>query len=306
MTYRLFVLVQNNGSSGRENGIELEVPLHVHQPASLQFEVPETVASVLENGDTPKAHSSELNAELRVEDTSILEGCKGTTLAISEDRLIDNESISQPEPSEKSLVLNEGLQSSKSKEDDGQDRSDVSPQGPENSEQITLEEKEPAIEEDVDSSYVPGLLLAELDDTVLKKRLMTSAELRKEEGSRMESKLASRIREIKDLPAFTEEKVRQMNLIEQYSLDLLSLQKKVRAEVLQELRLKELCVEPDSRIYDWGLMRIRRSGTSYLGYGDTGKHQFNYFICVSHFPPHIRSYIFISIVAHPKCPLLEL
>lgn len=261
---------ENNGSSGRENGIELEVPLHVHQPASLQFEVPETVASVLENGDTPKAHSSELNAELRVEDTSILEGCKGTTLAISEDRLIDNESISQPEPSEKSLVLNEGLQSSKSKEDDGQDRSDVSPQGPENSEQITLEEKEPAIEEDVDSSYVPGLLLAELDDTVLKKRLMTSAELRKEEGSRMESKLASRIREIKDLPAFTEEKVRQMNLIEQYSLDLLSLQKKVRAEVLQELRLKELCVEPDSRIYDWGLMRIRRSGTSYLGYGDTG------------------------------------
>ena len=279
-----FVLVQNNGPGGHENGVELEVPLHLHQPAGLQCGVSQTVASVLENGDTLKTQSTESNAEsnaeLHLDDTSTVEGCKDTTLAIPEGRLINNESVSQSEPSEKSLVLNEGLQSSKSKADNGQDGSDVSPGALERLENITLEEKQLGTAGDVELSYVPGLLLAELDEAVLKKRIMTSAELRKEEASRMESRLASRIREIKDLPAFSEEKVRQMNLIEQYSLDLLSLQKKVRAEVLQELRLKEVCVEPDSRIYDWGLMRIRRSGTSYLGFGDTGKYQCNYVVCM--------------------------
>jgi hypothetical protein len=263
--------------------------------------VPQTEASVVQNGDTPKAHSSEVNAELRVEDTSTLEGWKETALAKSE----GHESISQSEPSEKSLVRDEALQPSKSEEDNGQDRSEVASQGPAKPGQMSLGEKQPATEEAVDSSYVPGLLLAELDEAVLKKRLkkrlMTSAELRKEEGSRVESRLTSRIREIKELPAFSEEKVRQMNLIEQYSLDLLSLQKKVRAEVLQELRLKELCVEPDSRIYDWGLMRIRRSGTSYLGYGDPGKYQSNYIVCIPPFSTsskkiddHILSFLLLG------------
>lgn len=255
------MLVQNDASIGHNKGIELDVASHLHQSGTLQSEVPQTVTSVLENGDTRKAHGSELNADGA---TSTLEGSKEPTSARSD------ESTSQSEPSEKSLVLKKDLQSSNSKENTGQDRSNVSPQGLERSDQISLQ---PTTEEGVGSSYVPGLLLAELDEAMLKQRFMTSAELRKEERSRIESKLASRIREIKDLPAFSEEKVRQMNLIEQYSLDLLSLQKKVRAEVLQELRLKELCVEPDSRVYDWGLMRIRRSGTSYLGYGDAGKHE---------------------------------
>lgn len=255
------MLVQNDGPVGHDNGIELEVvPAHLHQSAILQSEVPQTM---LENGDARKAHGSELN----VEDVSTLEACKEPT---SEDRLLGNESTIQSE----SPVLNKELQASNAKENTGQDRSDDdSPQGPERSDPKQQEEE-------ADSSYVGGLLLAELDEAVLKQRFMTSAELQKEERSRMESKLSSRIREIKDLPAFSEEKVRQMNLIEQYSLDLLSLQKKVRAEVLQELRLKELCVAPDSRVYDWGLMRIRRSGTSYLGYGDAGKREYNPFVCL--------------------------
>lgn len=267
------MLVQNDGPVGHDNGIELElVPAHLHQSAILQSEVPQTM---LENGDARKAHGSELN----VEDVSTLEACKEPT---SEDRLLGNESTIQSEPSDRSPVLNKELQASNAKENTGQDRSDDdSPQGPERSD--PKQQKEEA-----DSSYVGGLLLAELDEAVLKQRFMTSAELQKEERSRMESKLSSRIREIKDLPAFSEEKVRQMNLIEQYSLDLLSLQKKVRAEVLQELRLKELCVAPDSRVYDWGLMRIRRSGTSYLGYGDAGKHEYNSFVCLYVFRGMIR------------------
>lgn len=245
---------------------------------------------MLENGDTRKAHGSESNAEPRAQDISTPEGgCEEPTC---DGRLIGNESTSQSEPSEKSLVLNNELQPSNSNENTGQDRSDVSPQEPERPDQIPLAENRPATEEDVvDSSRVPGLLLAELDEAMLKQRFMTSAELRKEEKSRMDSKLASRIREMKDLPAFAEEKVRQMNLIEQYSLDLLSLQKKVRAEVLQELRLKELCVAPDSRVYDWGLMRIRRSGTSYLGYGDPGKYEYDH-------PLIVCSHLFKGLSLH--------
>lgn len=264
---------KSDASIGHENRVRSGPPLQPHHSKSPQPEVPQTVTFVQENGDTLKAQSTELNSELRVEGPSSAQGCTNTAHAhVSEGRLVQNYSTTQSEPSEKPLTFDEGLQLPKSLEKSEQSKSaGVYPQELERSKQISSEGAQPGSAEDVGSPYVPGHLLAELDAAMLdNQRFMTSAELRNKEKFRMDSKLTHRIQEIKDLPAFSEEKVRQINLIEQYSLDLLNLQKKVRAEVLQELRLKELCNSPDSRVFDWGLMRIRRSGTSYLNYGDMG------------------------------------
>lgn len=129
----------------------------------------------------------------------------------------------------------------------------------------------PAMDAQGVSAYVPNHLLQELHDAVFNQRFRSSMELSKEQRRRTDRKVAYRSREIQELGEIVEEKGREEHLIEQYCLELLGLQTKVRSEVVQELRLKELCVGPDSRIYDWGLLRIRRSGTSYLGYGESGE-----------------------------------
>lgn len=129
----------------------------------------------------------------------------------------------------------------------------------------------PAMDAQGVSAYVPNHLLQELHDAAFNQRFRSSMELSKEQRRRTDRKVAYRSREIQELGEIVEEKGREEPLIEQYCLELLGLQTKVRSEVVQELRLKELCVGPDSRIYDWGLLRIRRSGTSYLGYGEAGE-----------------------------------
>ena len=126
-------------------------------------------------------------------------------------------------------------------------------------------------EEQVEPAYVPGQLFSELEDALSRQRYRTALELREEQRSRTRSKVTYRSQQIQNLPAFSEEQVRQTTLIEQHCLKLLSVQQKVRSDIVQELRLKEQCVGPDTQLYDWGLMRIRRSGTSHLGHGETGE-----------------------------------
>lgn len=158
-------------------------------------------------------------------------------------------------------------------------------------------------EEQVEPAYVPGQLLSELEDALSRQRYMTAWELREEQRSRTRSKLTYRSQEIQNLPAFSEEQLRQTNLIEQHCLKLLSIQQKVRSDIVQELRLKEQCVGPDTQLYDWGLMRIRRSGTSHLGHGETGEASLPFplsfvFFCFldSALPPHVCHLPFIHFL----------
>ncbi|CAA6658913.1 unnamed protein product [Spirodela intermedia] len=98
---------------------------------------------------------------------------------------------------------------------------------------------------------IKGHLIMELEDALIMQRpdCMTALSLRELKETRLQSHIQHRLKQLEDL---------QMKcLLELYGLKLAELQKKVRSDVSSEHWLFEKCRNPESQLFDWGMMRLR-------------------------------------------------
>ncbi|KAH7434232.1 hypothetical protein KP509_06G006600 [Ceratopteris richardii] len=93
----------------------------------------------------------------------------------------------------------------------------------------------------------------------------SSSLLKQELEGRVAQKLTGRIQELEATPLYLGEETRMKSLIELQTLKLTALQKKVRSDIMAERHLQEACSSVDKNIFDWGLMRLVRTSTSFFG-----------------------------------------
>ncbi|KAF3775292.1 putative ATP-dependent DNA helicase [Nymphaea thermarum] len=126
---------------------------------------------------------------------------------------------------------------------------------------------------------IQGDLLEDFQNALLKQRLnyATSASLKKLEGYHLQINKHHRLNELEDLPISRGEDMQMNCLLELYGLRLLDLQRKVRADVSSEYWLQEKCSFADKHLFDWGMMRLRRSlplfGNGDASYVEVDDHQ---------------------------------
>ncbi|XP_030536078.1 probable ATP-dependent DNA helicase CHR12 [Rhodamnia argentea] len=110
-------------------------------------------------------------------------------------------------------------------------------------------------------------LLAEFEDALLRQRIncMSGSKLAESKEKRLQSQVQHRISELEELPSTRGEDLQTKCLLELYGLKLADLQSKVRSQVSSEYWLRLNCAYPDKQLFDWGMMRLRR--TQY-GVGD--------------------------------------
>lgn len=96
-------------------------------------------------------------------------------------------------------------------------------------------------------------------------KLSSSAALKQELKDRVGRKLSRRMQELEATPLYFGEELRMKSLIELQGLKLGALQAKVRANVMAERHLQQACSGVDKSIFDWGLMRLVRTSSSFFG-----------------------------------------
>lgn len=114
-----------------------------------------------------------------------------------------------------------------------------------------------------------GGLMINFEDAIAKQRMhfMSGAALRKTKEARFKSNLTHHLSELKELPSKRGDDLQTKSLLELYGLKLADLQQKVRSEVSAEYDLREECANPGKQLFDWGLMRLRRT-LPLFGMGD--------------------------------------
>lgn len=105
-----------------------------------------------------------------------------------------------------------------------------------------------------------GDLLTDLEDALAKHRprCMSGFGLTESWESRLQSHIQHRLTELEELPTSRGEELQSKCLLELYGLKLAELQSKVRSDVSSEYWLRLNCAYPDKKLYDWGVMRLRR------------------------------------------------
>ncbi|CAN6475338.1 unnamed protein product [Victoria cruziana] len=126
---------------------------------------------------------------------------------------------------------------------------------------------------------IQGVVLEDFQNALLKQRLSyaTSASLKKLEGYHIQVHRQHRLNELEDLPSSRGDDMQMNCLLELYGLKLLDLQRKVRADVSSEYWLQEKCSFADKHLFDWGMMRLRRTlplfGNGDASYVEVDDHQ---------------------------------
>ncbi|CAA7395197.1 unnamed protein product [Spirodela intermedia] len=117
---------------------------------------------------------------------------------------------------------------------------------------------------------IKGHLIMELEDALIMQRpdCMTALSLRELKETRLQSHIQHRLKQLEGLPSNWGEDLQMKCLLELYGLKLAELQKKVRSDVSSEHWLFEKCRNPESQLFDWGMMRLRHPFILY-GVGDS-------------------------------------
>ncbi|KAK3440831.1 hypothetical protein EUGRSUZ_B01100 [Eucalyptus grandis] len=104
-------------------------------------------------------------------------------------------------------------------------------------------------------------LLAEFEDALLRQRIncMSGSKLAESMEKRLQSQVQHRISELEELPSTRGDDLQTKCLLELYGLKLADLQSKVRSQVSSEYWLRLNCAYPDKQLFDWGMMRLRRT-----------------------------------------------
>lgn len=93
----------------------------------------------------------------------------------------------------------------------------------------------------------------------------SSSLLKQELEGRVVQKLSRRLQELEATPLYYGEELRMRSLIELQALKLTALQTKVRSDVMAERHLQQACSAVDKNVFDWGLMRLVRTSSSFFG-----------------------------------------
>ncbi|MCO5585700.1 hypothetical protein L7F22_039636 [Adiantum nelumboides] len=93
----------------------------------------------------------------------------------------------------------------------------------------------------------------------------SSTLLKQELEGRIGQKLSRRMQELEATPLHFGEELRMRSLIELQALKLVALQAKVRSDIMAERHLQQACSTVNRNIFDWGLMRLVRTSSSYFG-----------------------------------------
>lgn len=103
-------------------------------------------------------------------------------------------------------------------------------------------------------------LITDLEDALSKQRPKCASGFKLEEAveSRHQNQIRHRLNELQELPSSRGEDLQTKCLLELYGLKLAELQSKVRSDVSSEYWLNVECAYPDRRLFDWGMMRLRR------------------------------------------------
>ncbi|KAL3690342.1 hypothetical protein R1sor_016651 [Riccia sorocarpa] len=145
---------------------------------------------------------------------------------------------------------------------DGEDTAEDQEQGVAGSTPTAFKEENTEVE-----AWRPGRYIEDFEDAVVvqRSRMKRSSLLKTEKDRRVTTLLQHRIKELESLPPDFQDEVRDQCIVELHTLKLLGLQMRVRTEVAAELHLQELCGSPDTNIFDWGLMRLRRNMSAFSG-----------------------------------------
>ncbi|CAL5209739.1 unnamed protein product [Lathyrus oleraceus] len=110
-------------------------------------------------------------------------------------------------------------------------------------------------------------LIADLKDAILEQRPKCASRFKLEEAmeSRHQSQIWHRLNELEELPSSRGEDLQTKCLLELYGLKLADLQSQIRSDVSSEYWLNVECAYPDRKLFDWGMMRLRRP---FYGVGD--------------------------------------
>ncbi|CAJ2630299.1 unnamed protein product [Trifolium pratense] len=110
-------------------------------------------------------------------------------------------------------------------------------------------------------------LITDLQDALSEQRTKCASGFKLEEAmeSRHQSQIRHRLNELEELPSSRGEDLQTKCLLELYGLKLAELQSKVRSDVSSEYWLNVECAYPDRKLFDWGMMRLRRPS---YGIGD--------------------------------------
>ncbi|XP_078429763.1 SNF2/Brahma-type chromatin-remodeling protein CHR12 [Wolffia australiana] len=113
-------------------------------------------------------------------------------------------------------------------------------------------------------------LLMEFEDALETQRshCTTASTLRELKEARLKSQIEHRLKQLEGLPSSWGDDLQMKCLLELYGLKLAELQKKVRSDVSSEHRLFQKCTNPESQLFDWGMMRLRHPFILY-GIGDS-------------------------------------
>ncbi|XP_058192879.1 probable ATP-dependent DNA helicase CHR12 [Rhododendron vialii] len=105
-----------------------------------------------------------------------------------------------------------------------------------------------------------GNLIIELEDALVKQRpnCLSGSGLTESRDKRLQSHIQHRLAELEELPSSRGEDLQSKCLHELYGLKLSELQSKVRSDVSSEYWLRVHCAYPESQLFDWGMMRLRR------------------------------------------------
>ncbi|KAI5058249.1 hypothetical protein GOP47_0026942 [Adiantum capillus-veneris] len=93
----------------------------------------------------------------------------------------------------------------------------------------------------------------------------SSSLLKQELEGRAGQKLSRRVHELEETPLYVGEELRMRSLIELQALKLSALQAKVMSDIMAERNLQQACSAVDKNIFDWGLMRLVRTPSSFFG-----------------------------------------
>ncbi|KAJ4722407.1 Chromatin structure-remodeling complex protein SYD [Melia azedarach] len=103
-------------------------------------------------------------------------------------------------------------------------------------------------------------LLTDFENALSKQRskCMSGFALTESRESHYQSHIQHRLNELEELPSTRGEELQTKCLLELYGLKLAELQSKVRSDVSSEYWLRMSCAFPEKKLFDWGMMRLRR------------------------------------------------
>lgn len=120
---------------------------------------------------------------------------------------------------------------------------------------------------DFKESYKTMDLSVAFEEVVCKRRMdfSSSAALKQEFEDRVGKLMVYHLHELEVPSEQLGEEQRMKRLLELQGLKLAAVQKKVRSEVVAEVHLQDACSSVDKQLFDWGLMRLVRTSSSFFG-----------------------------------------